>query len=117
MRAGEVYKKCPQIYKLENTIEELRAENKQVQLSDKLCPIGKTNTCGYWVKQQKQIEQLQAKLDKLKKLLHYLSGMQDKNDYLHKYPVEHNIWAVGQQNGSITGDFDKWLIEQSLKDK
>ena len=39
--------------------KKLQAENKQVQLSDKLCPIGQTNTCGYWAKQQKQIEELQ----------------------------------------------------------
>ena len=31
---------------------------------DKLCPIGKTLSCGYWHKQRKQIEQLQAELDK-----------------------------------------------------
>ena len=66
MRDGEVYKKCPQVYELQNTIDELQAENKQVQLSDKLCPIGQTNTCGYWAKQQKQIEQLKAENKKLK---------------------------------------------------
>lgn len=30
---------------------------KAIELSDKLCPIGQTNTCGYWAKQQKQIDQ------------------------------------------------------------
>ena len=40
---------------------ELEIANEEVLLSDKLCPIGQTESCGYWVKQQKQIEQLQAK--------------------------------------------------------
>ncbi len=58
-----------QVYELQNTIEQLRAENKQVQLSDKLCPIGQTNTCGYWAKQQKQIQHLQAENKELKQNL------------------------------------------------
>jgi len=36
---------------------------------DKLCPVGLTNSCGYWVKQQKQIEQLQAENKKFKLII------------------------------------------------
>ena len=36
----------------------------------------------------------------------------DKYYYQDKYPDEHRKWAVGQENGSITGDFAPWLIEQ-----
>ena len=64
---------------------------------------------------EEEKDQLQAEKDELKKLLCYLSGTQD--DYQHKYPVKHHDWAVGQENGSITGDFDEWLIKQALQEK
>ncbi len=37
---------------------------------------------------------------------------ENKYYYQDKYPDEHRKWAAGQENGSITGDFDRWLIEQ-----
>lgn len=59
--------------------------------------------------------QLQAENDRLKKLLHYLSGMQTIDDAKHNYPIEHQVWADGQEKGDIIGDFSYWLIEQALK--
>ena len=43
------------LYDVIGVAQQLQAE---VELSDKLCPIGLTNTCGYWAKQQKEIEGL-----------------------------------------------------------
>ncbi len=37
---------------------ELCAAKKETELTDKLCPIGQTATCGYWAKQQRQIDKL-----------------------------------------------------------
>ncbi len=52
---------------IEKALTLLKPERSEpVQLSDKLCPVGQTNTCGYWAKQQKKIEQLQGEIEGLR---------------------------------------------------
>lgn len=61
------------MYDLIGACQQLMAElgemKKVVGLTDKLCPIGHTNTCGYWAKQQKQIDNFQFKLESTERSL------------------------------------------------
>lgn len=85
------------------------------QLAAGIDYFGSTEMADLLSESAQEIEQLQAENEGLKKVLHYLSGLQDIVDAKYFYPVEHHEWAVGQENGSITGDFDKWIIKQALK--
>ena len=88
--------KADQVKQLEADLDELK---KDVELSDKLCPIGSTNSCGYWAKLQEEIEKIQAELQ------------QQKNDNID---IEDDLsWHKAIFDGSWPQAVE--ILEQTLK--
>lgn len=59
---------------------------------DRMCPIGLTRSCGYWMKQQEQITKLQAQNDKYElafKVLSPYNGVTNKEG--RQEAIEHSI--------------------------